>query len=67
MLGKVIKYNKEKGFGFIYSFETKEKYFCHVSQIDDGVLECGYIVNFQGKYNSEKDKKYAMKVQVVES
>lgn len=67
MLGRVTKYYKDKSYGYIRDQDSGDNYFCHVSQIDDGVLERGYIVHFQGRYNFEKDKKYAVKVQVVES
>lgn len=67
MLGRVTNYNKERGFGFIRSFDNGETYFCHVSNIDDGILERGYVVNFNPRIDDEKDRKYATKVQVVDS
>lgn len=67
MLGRVTNYNKERGFGFIRSFENGETYFCHVSNIDDGTLERGYVVNFNPRIDAEKDRRYATNVQVVDS
>lgn len=67
MLGRVTNYNKDRGFGFIRSFDNGEKYFCHASNIDDGILERGYVVNFNPKIDTEKDRRYATNVQVVDS
>lgn len=67
MLGRVTKYNKDRGFGFIRSLDNGDTYFCHVSNIDDGILEREYVVNFNPKIDIEKDKRYATKVQVVDS
>lgn len=67
MLGRVTNYNKDRGFGFIRSLDNGETYFCHVSNIDDGILYRGYIVNFNPRIDDEKDRQYATNVQVVDS
>jgi len=50
MQGIITNYNKEKGYGFIRSEESKEDIFVHVSKIKNAsVLEQGQSVEFQIK------------------
>ena len=37
--GKVSFYDSSKGFGFIIDGENQEKYFCHVSGLNDDIAE----------------------------
>jgi len=37
--GKVSFYDSSKGFGFIIDTENQEKYFCHVSGLNDDIAE----------------------------
>jgi len=37
--GKVSFFNSSKGFGFIVDSESQEKYFCHVSDLIDEIIE----------------------------
>lgn len=67
VMGKVIKWNGTKGFGFIKCFEDGQSYFAHVSQCEDGRLFLGSIVEFGiGTDKQDPDKHFAMHVQTVE-
>lgn len=44
--GKVDFFNASKGYGFISSSETKEKYFFHISSAPENIAE-GNIVSFE--------------------
>lgn len=37
--GKVAFFDNSKGFGFITDSDTQEKYFCHVSRLNDEIAE----------------------------
>lgn len=67
-MGKVIRWNKDRKFGFIRCFEDGESYFAHVSQLtDDYELIRGSIVEFEIWTNKqEPDIKYAAKILVCE-
>ncbi|NNL79843.1 MAG: cold shock domain-containing protein [Flavobacteriaceae bacterium] len=45
-IGKVAYFDHSKGFGFITDNETQEKYFCHVSGLNDEIFE-GNKVSFE--------------------
>ncbi|NNK86690.1 MAG: cold shock domain-containing protein [Flavobacteriaceae bacterium] len=44
--GRVAYFDHSKGFGFITDTETQEKYFCHVSGLNDEITE-GNKVSFE--------------------
>lgn len=67
MWGIVTKYNKERGFGFIKSKVDGQSYFVHVSQIQDGVLERGYLVEFGVGISKKAGKEQAENVIVIET
>lgn len=67
MWGIVTKYNKERGFGFIKSKVDGQSYFVHVSQIQDGILEHGYLVEFGVGVNKRTGKEQAENVIVIEA
>ena len=56
MWGIVTKYDKERGFGFIKSKVDGHSYFAHVSQIQDGTLERGYLVEFGVGISKKTDR-----------
>ena len=66
MQGRVIKCKKEKGFAFILG-EDMNSYYCHFSNVDDGTLEVGYLVDFRLAYDWKKDRVQAKDVKVVDS
>ncbi len=45
--GFVEFFNSEKGFGFIKDADTPEKYFVHISSVQDGELKEGNKVSFE--------------------
>ncbi|MDF2844049.1 MAG: Cold-shock DNA-binding domain [Herbinix sp.] len=65
MFGKVSKYFKDRNYGFIKG-DDGYTYFAHVSNIQDGILERGYIVDFQ-PFTDKNGKQQAGNVIVVES
>lgn len=67
MWGVVIRYDKERGFGFIKSRVDGQSYFVHVSQIQDGILEHGYLVEFGVGINKKTGKEQAENVIVIEA
>lgn len=67
MLGTVRFYNREKGYGFIVDSKDGNNYYCHVSQIPDGELRKGYLVDFQIYYDKKRDTVLAKNVFVVDS
>lgn len=67
MWGVVSKYDKERGFGFIKSRIDGQSYFVHVSQIQDGILEYGYLVEFGVGINKKTGKEQAENVIVIEA
>lgn len=66
MWGIVAKYNKERGYGFIRSKVDGRSYFVHVSQIQDRILDVGYLVEFGVGFNRRTEKEEAKNVIVVE-
>ncbi|RED49591.1 cold-shock protein [Seonamhaeicola aphaedonensis] len=50
--GKMEFFNHSKGFGFIMDTESKEKYFCHISNLKDEVSEGDKV-----KFEIEKSSK----------
>lgn len=67
MWGIVTKYDKERGFGFIKSKVDGHSYFAHVSQIQDGTLERGYLVEFGVGVSKKTDREQAENVIVIEA
>lgn len=67
MWGIVTKYDKERGFGFIKSKVDGRSYFAHVSQIQDGILERGYLVEFGVGISKKTDREQAENVIVIEA
>lgn len=65
MFGKVTKYFKDRNYGFIKG-DNGITYFAHVSNIQDGYLEKGYIVDFHS-FTDKNGKEQAGNVIVVES
>ena len=66
MLGRVIRCKKDKGYAFILG-NDKNTYFCHFSNVDDGTLEIGCLVNFRVSYNKQSDSVSAKDVKVIDS
>lgn len=66
-VGIVTKYDKERGFGFIKSKVDGHSYFAHVSQIQDKILERGYLVEFGVGINKKTGKEQAENVIVIEA
>lgn len=65
-LGNVLKWNKEKQYGFVSSINDGKSYFLHKSQIGQDVCN-GTIVEFEVWHNKdESDKVFAANVMVVE-
>ena len=57
-MGKVIRWNKDRKFGFIRCFEDGESYFAHVSQLtDDYELIRGSVVEFEIWTNKQEPDK----------
>lgn len=67
MWGIVTKYNKERGFGFIKSKVDGRSYFAHVSQIQDKMLERGYLVEFGVGISKKTGKEQAENVIAIEA
>ena len=65
-MGVVASYNRDKGFGFIQSYEDGESYFYHISQFVDDVPERGMVVEFSIFENKKDGKKYCKNCLVVE-
>lgn len=66
MLGRVIRCKNDKDYAFILGSD-KNTYFCHFSNVDDGTLEVGYMVDFRVSYNKQNDSVSAKDVKVVDS
>jgi cold shock CspA family protein len=66
MWGVVVKYNKERGYGFIRSKVDGIDYFVHISQVKDELLERGYIVEFCVGLNIKSKREEAKNVIVIE-
>ena len=54
MYGKVTKYFKDRGYGFIYG-EDGNTYFIHHSKLNGEHLEKGYYVYFKSFENDRSD------------
>lgn len=67
MWGIVMKYDKERRFGFIRSKVDARYYFVHASQIQDGILAKGYLVEFGVGINRKTEKEEAKNVIVIEA
>mmetsp|Transcript_125028 Transcript_125028/g.266860 ORF Transcript_125028/g.266860 Transcript_125028/m.266860 type:complete len:146 (-) Transcript_125028:84-521(-) len=64
--GKMLRWNSDKGFGFIQPNDGGEDLFCHVSALLDGegsVAE-GDAVDFKEEFDDRKGKNRAVKVSV---
>lgn len=66
MWGVVVKYNEERGYGFISSKVDGLDYFVHISQVKDGTLDRGYIVEFSVGLNRRSKREEAKNVVVIE-
>ncbi len=67
MWGIVTKYDKERGFGFIRSKVDGRSYFVHVSQVQDRILDAGYLVEFGVGINRKTEKEEAKNIIVIEA
>lgn len=65
-MGRIMSFNRDKGYGFIVSDYDGESYFFHMSQFVDDVPERGMIVNFMINTNKETGKQYCTNCLVVE-
>ena len=65
-MGKITKFYRDKGYGFIVSDYDGESYFFHISQFVDDLPERGMIVNFMINTNKETGKQYCSNCLVVE-
>ena len=54
MYGKVTKYFKDRGYGFIYG-ENGNTYFIHHSKLNGEYIEKGYYVYFKSFVNDRSD------------
>mmetsp|Transcript_107254 Transcript_107254/g.169341 ORF Transcript_107254/g.169341 Transcript_107254/m.169341 type:complete len:218 (-) Transcript_107254:113-766(-) len=65
--GKMLRWNSDKGFGFIQPDDGSEDLFCHVSGLldgDDSVLE-GDMVRFRISFDERKGKDRAVEVEAI--
>jgi len=61
--GVVLRWNAEKGFGFIRPHDGGQDLFCHAYNIDDGnALGEGFDVSFVRKYDDARGKTHADQV-----
>ena len=61
--GVVLRWNAEKGFGFIRPHDGGQDLFCHAYNIDDGnALGEGFDVSFVRKYDDTRGKMHADQV-----
>ena len=61
--GVALRWNAEKGFGFIRPLDGGEDLFCHAYSIDDGsALGEGFHVSFVRKYDGARGKTHADQV-----
>lgn len=67
-MGKVKKWNSERGFGFIKCFEDGKEYYINSRFIgDEKELIRGSVVEFEiWNARNDKEKKFAAKVIVIE-
>ena len=61
MMGKIYKYNKEKGFGFVRCFDDGKSYFFHAREFMDDTPENGMTIEFAvvkdfDRENNEREK-----------
>mmetsp|Transcript_125029 Transcript_125029/g.266863 ORF Transcript_125029/g.266863 Transcript_125029/m.266863 type:complete len:146 (-) Transcript_125029:84-521(-) len=64
--GKMLRWNSDKGFGFIQPNDDGPDLFCHVSALLDGEgsVQEGDTVNFTEEFDDRKGKTRAVKVSV---
>lgn len=67
-MGVVTKWNTERGFGFIRSFEDNKQYYVNIRAIgDEEELIRGSIVDFEiWSARDDEDRKFEAKVIVIE-
>eukprot|EP00928_Gymnodinium_smaydae_P065364 TRINITY_DN48521_c0_g1_i1.p1 TRINITY_DN48521_c0_g1~~TRINITY_DN48521_c0_g1_i1.p1 ORF type:complete len:285 (+),score=62.86 TRINITY_DN48521_c0_g1_i1:74-856(+) len=67
--GKMLRWNSEKGFGFIQPDSGGEDLFCHVSALvnGDGSVHDGDIVSYIKELNDRKGKHQAINVKTISS
>mmetsp|Transcript_3449 Transcript_3449/g.9261 ORF Transcript_3449/g.9261 Transcript_3449/m.9261 type:complete len:101 (+) Transcript_3449:113-415(+) len=65
--GVMLRWNAEKGFGFIKPDEAGDDLFCHVSALRDGEgsIRDGDAVTFREEYDDRKGKERAVDVAVA--
>lgn len=64
MFGRVTRYYKDKGFGFIYG-DDGNTYFIHASKLFGEEIDRGYLVYFK-TFQNEKSDYNAKCVNVIE-
>lgn len=67
-MGRVIKWDKDRKYGFIRCYENGQNYFAHCTQLtEDYELVKGSVVEFEvWQSKQEPDKVYAAKILVCE-
>lgn len=65
MYGRVTRYFKDRGFGFICG-EDGNSYFVHCSKLQGEYIESGYYVSFK-PFSNEKSDYNARNVIVIEA
>ena len=67
MTGRVNRYNPIYKTGFIFSFTNNMTYRFKESEVEDGDIANGYIVDFHVAFDEELQKKCAKGIRVVDS
>lgn len=62
MIGRIIKHNEEKGYGFIKS-ATNQSFFFHVSNVKFDIIKIGIIVSFEPRIDRKTTKTSAVNIQ----
>lgn len=67
MTGKVTRYNPIRKTGYIYSLTNGFSYMFSESDVEDGDIANGYIVNFYASFDETIGKKCAKGINVIDS
>lgn len=67
MTGRVNRYNPIYRTGFIFSFTNNMTYRFKESEVEDGDIANGYIVDFHVAFDEELQKKCARGIRIVDS